>query len=29
MLEYYPLVTKRVHKLTSEAKGILNVEFRS
>ncbi|CAD8142905.1 unnamed protein product [Paramecium octaurelia] len=29
MLEYYPLITKRVHKLTSEAKGILNVEFRT
>ncbi|CAD8054408.1 unnamed protein product [Paramecium sonneborni] len=29
MLEYYPLISKRVHKLTSEAKGILNVEFRN
>lgn len=29
MLEYYPLVTKRVHKLVNDAKGILNVEFRN
>ncbi|CAD8122849.1 unnamed protein product [Paramecium sonneborni] len=28
MVEYYPLITKRIHKLKSDEKGILNVELR-
>ncbi|CAD8169732.1 unnamed protein product [Paramecium octaurelia] len=28
MLEYYPLITKRIHKLKQDEQGILNVELR-
>ncbi|CAD8128767.1 unnamed protein product [Paramecium sonneborni] len=28
MVEYYPLITKRVHKLKTDEQGILNIELR-